>query len=168
MLKKIITFIVIAVPLISVITVFRNPILGKFLTGSARLIGKETKSEIYINGKRELDAKLFILKSNFDETEKRDYLILYLRDLKDYNEIPVFIIDKVNQIVNIPNASEKDYNLVFENLLQSDSGANVMVPINNNFKGFGFEPNLIFEEQKISFKIPVKNDIKKIVINLVQ
>ena len=51
MLKKIITFIVIAVPLISVITVFRNPILGKFLTGSARLIGKETKSEIYINGK---------------------------------------------------------------------------------------------------------------------
>ena len=115
-----------------------------------------------------MDAKLFILKSNFDETEKRDYLILYLRDLKDYNEIPVFIIDKENQIVNIPNASEKDYNLVFENLLQSDSGANVMVPINNNFKGFGFEPNLIFEEQKISFKIPVKNNIKKIVINLVQ
>lgn len=158
----------ISTTLISVITVFRNPILGKFLTGSARLIGKETKSEIYINGKRELDAKLFILKSNFDETEKRDYLILYLRDLKDYNEIPVFIIDKENQIVNIPNASEKDYNLVFENLLQSDSGANVMVPINNNFKGFGFEPNLIFEEQKISFKIPVKNNIKKIVINLVQ
>ena len=168
MLKKIFLFIVISTTLISVITVFRNPILGKFLTGSARLIGKETKSEIYINGKRELDAKLFILKSNFDETEKRDYLILYLRDLKDYNEIPVFIIDKENQIVNIPNASEKDYNLVFENLLQSDSGANVMVPINNNFKGFGFEPNLIFEEQKISFKIPVKNNIKKIVINLVQ
>ena len=166
MLKKIFLFIVISTTLISIVVVFRNPIIGKFLTGTAKIIGKETKSEIYINGKRELDAKLFIAKSNFDATEKRDYLILYLRDLKDYNGTPALIIDRENQIVKIPNASEKDYNLVFENLLQSDSGANVMIPINDKIKGLGFEPNLKFADKKITFNTLEDNNINQILIKM--
>ena len=165
-MKKISLFIVIAILLIFVITVFRNPIIAKFLSGTARIIGKEIRSEIYINGKRELNAKLFIAKSNFEETEKRDYLILYLRNLKDYNGTPVLIIDRENQIVKIPNANEKDYNLVFENLLQSDSGANVMIPINNKIKGLGFEPNLKFADKKITFNTLEDNIINQILIKM--
>lgn len=165
-MKKISIFIVIAILIIFVITVIRNPIIAKFLSGTARIIGKETRSEIYINGKRELNAKLFIAKSNFEETEKRDYLILYLRNLKDYNGTPVLIIDRENQIVKIPNASEKDYNLVFENLLQSDSGANVMIPINNKIKGLAFEPNLKFADKKITFNTLEDNNINRILIKM--
>jgi hypothetical protein len=165
-LKKIFIFIIITILLISVIIVFRNPIIAKFLSGTARIIGKEIRSEIYINGKRELNAKLFIAKSNFEETEKRDYLILYLRNLKDYNGTPVLIIDRENQIVKIPNANEKDYNLVFENLLQSDSGANVMIPINDKIKGLGFEPNLKFEDKKITFNTLENNNINQILIKM--
>lgn len=106
------------------------------------------------------------MKSNFHETEKRDYLILYLRDIKDFHGNPVLIIDKENKLLSFPNSSEKDYDLVFENLLQSDSGANVMVPVNNELKGFGFEPDLMLKEQNISFKIPVQNTIKEITINI--
>lgn len=165
-MKKIFIFIIITILLISVIIVFRNPIIAKFLSGTARIIGKEIRSEIYINGKRELNAKLFIAKSNFEETEKRDYLILYLRNLKDYNGTPVLIIDRENQIVKIPNANEKDYNLVFENLLQSDSGANVMIPINDKIKGLGFEPNLKFEDKKITFNTLENNNINQILIKM--
>ena len=50
---------------ILIVIFFVFPILGKFITGTARIIGKETKSEIYINGIKESDAKIFISKSNF-------------------------------------------------------------------------------------------------------
>ncbi|MEN9335594.1 MAG: hypothetical protein RLZZ500_581, partial [Bacteroidota bacterium] len=87
-------------------------------------------------------AKVFYSNSNFYNKQKRDYLILYLRSVKTYNGIAVFVIDKKNEIVYFPNSSDSDYNVYFENLLQSDSGANVMVPINDSLKGLGFDPAL--------------------------
>lgn len=166
MFKKLFIFVLVSFVLVTIIIVLRNPIIGKFFSGTARLIGKETKSEIYIDGKKKSDAKLFLSRSNFEETEKRDYLILYLRDVKDYDGIPVLIIDKENQIVKFPNSNEKDYDVVFENLLQSDSGANVMVPLNNKLKGLGFEPNLKIENNVIKFKMLVENKICEIIINI--
>jgi len=166
MTRNRILFSALTIILISIIIVLMNPIVGKFLTGTARIIGKNIKCEIYINGNEKLNAKLFISKSNFAENEKRDYLILYLRDINDYKGIPVLIIDKENRSLMFPNASKKDYNLVFGNLLQSDSGANVMIPINNKLKGFGYEPNLKITEKNIEFEIIVKNKIQKIKINI--
>lgn len=34
-------------------------------------------------------------------------------------------------MVIIPNDNIKDYNIIFNKLFQSDSGANVMIPLNN-------------------------------------
>jgi hypothetical protein len=152
--------------LILTIFIFINPIVGKFLTGTARIIGKNINCEVYIEGTKKIEAKLYKSDSNFAENEKRNYLILYLRNVKNYKGIPVIVIDKENRIVMFPNASKKDYNLVFGNLLQSDSGANVMIPINDELKGFGVEPNLIITEKKIEFEINVENKIQKIKINI--
>ena len=152
--------------LILTIFIFINPIVGKFLTGTARIIGKNIDCEVYIDGKKKTDATVYKSDSNFVENEKRNYLILYLRNVKSYEGIPVFVIDKENEIVMLPNASKKDYDLVFGNLLQSDSGANVMIPINDKLKGFGVEPNLRITEKNIEFEIIVKNKIQKIKINI--
>ena len=166
MTKKRILFSVFSVFIVFIITILLNPIIGKYLTGTARIIGKDIKCEIYIDGKKKTETKLFESKSNFTESEKRDYLILYLREEKDFNGIPVLIIDKKNGIVKIPNASKKDYNLVFGNLLQSDSGANVMISINDKLKGMGCEPNLIITKNNIEFEILMENKIQKIKINI--
>lgn len=150
--------------LIFTVYIFSNPIIGKLLTGTARIIGKESKSEIYINGKKELNAKVFISKSNFEGTQKRNYLILYLRDVTSYPGIPVLIIDKDKKVVNFSNSNEKDYNIYFNNLLQSDSGANTIIPINSNTKGFDYDPKLIIKEKTIRFRILEENQAYEITI----
>lgn len=138
---------------------YSTPIIGKYAMGTARIIGKDTSTEIFINGKKESDAKLFISKSNFNETKKRDYLILYLKNVKDYKGINVLIIDKGHKLLMFSNSGKKDYDIIFKNLFQSDSGANVMIPVNNKLKGLGFEPEVKIEKDVIKFKIVDKNKI---------
>lgn len=135
------------------VCIFTNPIIGKYLCGTARLIGKQIDAEIYINEKKDANAKVFYSNSDFYNKQKRDYLILYLRSVTAYNGIPVFVIDKKNKIAYFPNSSKNDYNVYFGNLLQSDSGANVMVPINDSLKGLGFDPKLIIQKNIIEFEI---------------
>ena len=145
-------FIIVPIFLFSVV-IFTNPIIGKYLSGTARLIGKPIDAKIYISEKKSAEAKVFYSNSDFYNKQKRDYLILYLRSVKTYNGIAVFVIDKKNEIVYFPNSSDSDYNVYFENLLQSDSGANVMVPINDSLKGLGFDPKLVIQKSKIEFEI---------------
>lgn len=166
MLKKLLIFLIISFISITVITMYSTPIIGKYITGTARIIGKETRTEIFMNGKKKSDAKLFISKSNFQETKKRDYLILYLDEVKGYSGIPVLIIDREHKVLMFSNSSKKDYDLIFKNLFQSDSGANVMIPVNNELKGLGFEPDLKIEKDVIKFKIPAENKIYDIIINI--
>ncbi len=166
MLKKLLKFFVIFSIVISVIIMFSTPIIIKYLTGTARIVGKPAQAEIFIDGKEKSDAKLFISKSNFKETEKRDYLILYLDDVKNYNGIPVLIIDKDHKVLMFPNSGKKNYDIIFKNLFQSDSGANVMTPVNNKVKGLGFEPDLRFEDKVIKFKISAENKIYDVIINI--
>ena len=149
---KKIALIIFPIFLFSVV-IFTNPIIGKYLSGTARLIGKQFDAEIYIGEKKNENAKVFYSNSDFYNKQKRDYLILYLRSVKAYNGIAVFVIDKKNEIVYIPNSSKSNYNIYFENLLQSDSGANVLVPINDSLKGLGFDPKLVIQKNKIEFEI---------------
>ena len=140
--------------------------LGKAVVGTARIVGNETQSEVFVNDQKQTNAKLFVSKSNFDGNETRDYLILYLRDLSMFNEFPVLIIDKQNRMVFYTNASVNDYNLIFGKLLQSESGANGLVALNNQSKGLGFEPNLEIHGNVITFKIPINDKIQEIRLNI--
>ena len=86
-------FIIVPIFLFSVV-IFTNPIIGKYLSGTARLIGKPIDAKIYISEKKSAEAKVFYSNSDFYNKQKRDYLILYLRSVKTYNGIAVFVIDK--------------------------------------------------------------------------
>ena len=164
-MKKTIVLIFTILLLLAIGFVMFNPLIGKTFAGTARNVGSETRSTIYIDDKEELNAKVFVLKSDFSGIQNKDYVILYLRNTRR-KEFPVIVIDKKRGLVTLPNASKTDYNIVFGHLYQSDSGANVMIPINDDLKGLGFEPELEITLKKITFKIPFKGRQSLVVINL--
>lgn len=65
-----------------------------------------------------------------------------------------------------PNSGKKNYDIIFKNLFQSDSGANVMIPVNSKVKGLGFKPDLTFEDKVIKFKLSAENKICDVIINI--
>ncbi len=164
MRKKTFTFL--SIIIIFIIIVWANPIILKFLTGTARVFNDEIECKVYIDDREVSGAKVFISKSDFYEREELDYLILYLRDIDVCKQYPVLIIDKKGNKIKIPNASKKDYDLFFWGLFQSDSGANVMIPIDDKLKGLGFEPNLKIEKNHIEFELLEKNKIQKTIIKI--
>ncbi|MBC8643992.1 hypothetical protein H9W95_07840 [Flavobacterium lindanitolerans] len=105
--KKLVLISIISVLLIIGVYIFSHPIIAKLATGTARIIGSQTKADIYINGKKDAKAKLFVSASNFEENQKHDFLILYLRDTDKFSDFPVVVIDKEKASVNRPNASKK-------------------------------------------------------------
>lgn len=162
-MKKSILFLV---PLVLLsIYFFLNPIVIKLIVGSARIIGEEVKSEIVINGKKEPDVKVFACDSDF-YGNKRNHLIVCFRDSEQDLGFPVLVIDRETQQVKLPNASTEDYKVILGKLLQSESGANVMIPLNDPIKGFGFEPELQINDQVIRFKIANENKIQTVAIHL--
>ncbi|HRG39079.1 MAG TPA: hypothetical protein PK289_11155, partial [Bacteroidia bacterium] len=126
-IKRLIIFFTILFLLI-ILCFWMFPIVGKLTFGTARIIGKEVSSVVYIDGQESSEAKLFYSASNFENTEKRDYWILYLRKQEGFNHhFPVLIIDKTNNQILIPNSGIDDYDIVLGYLLQSENGAHVMV-----------------------------------------
>lgn len=138
---------------------FQRPIVLKLFVGSARNIGTELKSTIYVDGKINTDAKLFKCNSDFYNKEKRNYYILYLRNTS-LNDFPVLTIENDENLICYPNASKSDYNIIFGNLIQSESGANVRIPINDEVKGPGINPKLKMIENTIEFELP-ENGLNK-------
>jgi hypothetical protein len=61
--------------------------------------------------------------------------------------------------LEIPNSSKSDYNLFFGNLIQSESGANVRISVDDQLKGIGYNPKLVIDKNEVKFY-----DAKKIFI----
>jgi len=162
-MKKRILFIV---PLVLLIVyIFCNPMVIKLIFGSARIIGSAAKSEIMINGKKDPDVKVYRCDTDF-YGNRRNYLIVYLKDSSQNLKIPVLVIDRETQQVKLPNASADDYKVILGKLLQSESGANGMISLNDPIKGLGFDLKLHMNDQEISFTIMAQNKINTIVVYL--
>ena len=131
---------------------FYNPsIILKSILGSARIIGKPINSEVFINDKKQEKAKIFHINSDFNNKTNEDYYVLYLRNIKNPSE-QVYVIEKNKNLLEIPNSSKSDYDVIFGNLYQSESGANVRIPVTDEIKGDGYNPNLKIEKNKIEFE----------------
>ncbi|MBW1619821.1 hypothetical protein [Empedobacter falsenii] len=59
-----------------------------------------------------------------------------------------------NNYIGLPTSTnEKDYKIIFGNLIQSDMGGK-FTPINDAFKGFDFDPELNIKGKTIKFNLP--------------
>ncbi len=162
-MKTKVLFVIIFIILVISITVLREkPILLKYLSGSARLIGKPVKVKVYINDKLSNKVKIFHT-DKYWNNEKADYYILNC----NFCERNIFIIDRVGKVVACANSTNKShYDIVLGYLFQSDVGAKFS-PIAGNIKGLGFKSNLIIKEDEITFTLPALEKPKKINFKLI-
>ena len=66
--------------------------------------------------------------------------------------------------MKLPNAGKANYDVIFRQLLQSDSGANVMVSVNDKIKGSGYDPELVIKKNEVQFRILHNEKYLRIVI----
>ena len=140
--------------------VSKYPILTKWILGSARIIGEPITCKIKINGIKCDSAKVFHQTTDFSGKFERDYLILFILNRTKSDGRNVLVIDRENKLIRIPNSNKIDYEIIANTLFQSESGAHVMIPINDNVKGYGFEPKLKFEDNTIEFILPNWSEYK--------
>ena len=147
--KKNLLLILIITSLI-LIFIYQNPILLKYITNSARIIGKEKTAKIYTNGELNKNIKLFSVTSYFDgKPANYDLLVFNLKVSRK-----VISINYDYNYIGLPTSTnEKDYKIIFGNLIQSDLGGQ-FTPINDAYKGFDFEPELILKGNTIKFNLP--------------
>ncbi|MFD0835116.1 hypothetical protein ACFQ0I_05030 [Mariniflexile aquimaris] len=160
--RKLITlfFGLITIGISCIYVISEKPILGKWVIGTSRLIGKPINCEIKINGAEFNNAKIFHQTSDFNDKAKRDYLILIIPNKKKTDKHNVLIIDKENDLIRIPNSNKKDYEILGNYLFQSESGANSMIPINDPDKGILFNPKLKIDNETIEFELPEWSEFK--------
>lgn len=128
------------------------PIVLKWLTGSARLIGKPILATVYANGKVNKDIKVYHV-DKYWNGELADYYILHFPDAEN-SRLKFMSLNKKDNYVGIPSSTNiRDYDLIVELLFQSEVGAH-FTPIQDDMKGFNFDLKLRFIDNEISLVIP--------------
>jgi hypothetical protein len=135
------------------ITYYKHPILLKWLTGDARVIGKPIKAIVYVNG--EINSGISVYKVNRHWNGQKT--ISYLIGLKEDNKAAelIFInIDLVEKWIGRPACTNITcYDLVNGRLFQSETGGHFS-PFQDDMKGYNFDPSLTYSKDQIEFKIP--------------
>ena len=135
-----------------------HPIILKWVTGSARIIGKPTNALVYTNGQPNNDIKVYKVEKYWDDgpstpTKAHTYLLSFKKI--DHESNVQFININLDQVwVGIPiGAAKKDYDYILGYLLQSEVGGHFASFTDAN-KGYNFDPNLSFSERQIKFNVP--------------
>jgi len=135
------------------LTSINHPIILKWLSGSARLIGRPVAATVYANGQVNSDINIFHVGKYWDGTQADYYLIHFSHaDAKDKREI--IIINKMDNYVGRPSSTnKKEYDKIFGRLFQGEVGGK-FTPFTDDMKGYDFNPQLSFTNKTIKFKIP--------------
>ena len=135
-----------------------HPIILKWVTGSARIIGKPTNAIVYTNGQLNSDIKVYKVEKYWDDgpktpTKANTYL---LSQKKFDNEGKLqFINLNLDQVwVGRPiGAAKDDYDYIVGYLFQSDVGGH-FANFADDMKGYDFDPHLSFSDRQIKFSVP--------------
>jgi hypothetical protein len=116
-----------------------HSVLIKYVFGMARLHSETVNSIVKIDGKEQTDVKVFKL-----DNEK---WLVYSPTFK--NGTRVIIVDKSSYDIASTNASEKDYELIFDNyLFQADSAYGLIYASSAKWE---LKPNLEITDSRISY-----------------
>jgi hypothetical protein len=163
-MKKIIAVLISISILIILLIYFETPIIGKYIFGSARIIDTQAQYKVLVNNKKYDKCKVFEVKESFDSKRNCNLLVLYFDNNVNPETRNVILIDLTDKKVGSPNSNKKDYDVIFGNLFQSESGS-FYVAFVNVAKGYGFNTDLITKNNNIKFKLPNWSEDK---INSVQ
>lgn len=150
--KKYVFILIVFLAVITIgFTSINNPITLKWALGSARFIGKPIEVDSYVNGKLNEKIKVFHV-DKYWNNELADYYILHSPEF--HKRIEFFSVNKMDNYVGCPSSTnQRDYDIVFGFLFQSEVGSK-FTPIQNDIKGFNFNPNLKINENEIILNLP--------------
>ncbi len=134
------------------LTSISHPIILKWLSGSARLVGRPTKATVYTDGQVNTDIKVFHV-DKYWNGEPADYYILYF-PYADNSRLKILSLNRQdNYAGGASSTNKRDYDIIAGNLFQSEVGAK-FTPMQDDIKGFNHDPKLAFSEGQITLTIP--------------
>lgn len=134
------------------LTSIGHPIILKWLSGSARLIGRPTNAMVYTDGQVNKEIKVFHV-DKYWNGEPADYYILYF-PYADNSRLQILSLNRKDNYAGEPSSTNvRDYDIVGGLLLQSEVGAK-FTPMQDDMKGFNFNPQLGFSDKQITLTIP--------------
>ncbi len=138
-----------------ILTVYRHPIVLKWMTGSARVIGWPVRTSVYADGV--IDKKIKVFHSDeYWESHKSDYYILYILSPYTYKTKHIISLDIRDKHAGVPAFTDKNtFDLVFGVLFQSETGTQFS-DFRDYAKGYGFDPHIDVSGKTIRFNLPSK------------
>ena len=130
-----------------------HPIILKWLSGTARHIGRPITATVYANGQVNPDIKIFHVEKHWTGTHADYYLVHFsYADTKETREI-ISINKKYNYVGRPSSTNKNDYDKIFGMLFQGEVGSK-FTPFTDDMKGYNFDPQLTFADKTIKFNIP--------------
>jgi hypothetical protein len=166
-MKKIIAILISISIIIILLIYFQTPIIGKYIFGTARIIGTQVQYKVLVNNKKYDKCKVFEVKESFDSKRNCNLLVLYFENKYNSKSRNVILIDLTEKKVGRPNSNKKDYDVIFGNLFQSESGS-FYVAFDDITKGYGFNTDLITKNNNIKFKLPNWSEDKITSVQLIK
>ena len=146
------------------VTSINHPIILKWASGSARIIGKPITAKVYTNDQINLDIKVFrVIK--YWNNEKANYYILYIPNANK-SKLKIICLNPADNYAGIPvSTSIRNYDVLYDRLFQSEVGAK-FIPFIEGIKGYDLNPT--FTPHEIKITIPASaNDLNIDSIRLV-
>jgi hypothetical protein len=148
-----------------ILFIYRHPIILKWMTGSARLIGLPERAAVYADGEIDKKIKVFHSDKNWDG-RGADYYILYIISPYTYKTKHIISLDIPGNYAGVPlNTDKNSFDLVFGILFQSETGAQFS-DFRDDLKGYGFDPHLNIAGKTIRFNLPSKQKPEVIKIRI--
>jgi hypothetical protein len=142
-LLVLLTTLMIIIGIISI----NHPIILKWLTGSARLIGKQINATVYTNNQINNNIMVFHV-DNYWNNENADYYILYSINAIENDRLRFFSLNKKdNYAGKTISTNIRDCDFILGQLFQSEVGAK-FIDWQDDTKGFNFNPKLILRTIK--------------------
>lgn len=156
--KLLISVISLLSVLISVVILIsiNHPIIMKWISGSAKDLGKPIHAIVYTDGKINNTIKVFHVDKYWDTNEQANNYIINLTNYDSLGMLKFFNVNLTQEWIGRPaGTSIYDYDFIAGHLFQSETGGH-FTPFQDDMKGYGFDPELTFTDNEIKFKVPPK------------
>jgi hypothetical protein len=139
--------------------VYKNyPIILKWLSGSARIVGKPINAVVFTNGNINNDIKVYRIDNAYWNNVKSNDYLLSLKEFDIEGKLKFINIDlneKWKWVGRPSGTSINDYDIINGYLFQSEVGGRFS-SFQDDMKGYNFNPELNSTDKEIKFKIPPK------------